>query len=63
MLSVCPPNFAQALFPVPLGTYSGPRKKTKTKLMQNLGGQTKSIMVFSKVAYLIFFCLNSNTLF
>ena len=33
MLSVCPPNSEQALFPVPLGTYSGPKKKTKTKLM------------------------------
>ena len=27
------------------------QEKTETMLMQNLGGQTKSIMVFSKVAY------------
>ena len=27
------------------------REKTKTILMQNLGGQTKSIMVFSELAY------------
>ena len=51
MLSVCPPNFAQALFPVPLGTYSGPRKKQKQSSYKIWGGQTKSIMVFSKVAY------------
>ena len=28
------------------------QEKTKTKLMKTLEGQTKSIMVFSKVAYL-----------
>ena len=28
-----------------------PHEKTKTMLMQNLGGQTKSIMVFSELAY------------
>ena len=27
------------------------QEKTKTMLMQNLGGQTKSIMVFSELAY------------
>ena len=29
------------------------QEKTKTMLMQNLGGQTKSIMVFSEVAYVL----------
>ena len=33
-----------------------PQEKTKTMLMQNFGGQTKSIMVFSEVAY----CLNHS---
>ena len=27
------------------------QEKTKTTLMQNLGGQTKNVMVFSEVAY------------
>ena len=29
-----------------------PQEKTKTMLMQNLGAKTKSIMVFSELAYL-----------
>ena len=32
------------------------QEKRKTMLVQNLGGQTKSIMVFSEVAY----CLTST---
>ena len=30
-----------------------PREKKKKMLMQNLGGQTKSIMVFSEMAYCV----------
>ena len=32
------------------------QEKTKAMLMQNLGGQTKSIMVFSEVAYFVQLC-------
>ena len=34
--------------------------KTKTMLMQNFGGQTKSIMVFSEVAYCLGHLLKKN---
>ena len=33
------------------------QEKIKTMLMQNLGGQTKSIMVFSELAYFTVVCL------
>ena len=46
-----PPNFAcQALFPVSLGTYKGPKKKQKQWLFKIWGNKEKSIMVFSEVA-------------
>ena len=35
----------------PLWDLQWSQEKTKTMLMQNLRGQTKSIMVFSEVAY------------
>ena len=34
-----------------LGTICKSQEKLETKLMQNLGGQTKSVIVFSEVAY------------
>ena len=42
-----------------LGLTMVPRE-IKTILMQNLGGQTKSIMVFSEVAYCFCFCFQRN---
>ena len=49
-LCLYPQILQKALFPVSLGTYNGPKRKKKAMLMQNLGGQTKSIMVFSGMA-------------
>ena len=46
-----PPNFAQALFSFFCWDHCKSQEKLETMLIQNLGGQTKSIMVFSEVAY------------
>ena len=51
ILFVCPPKFCMnivSIFPLDL---QWSQEKIKTMLMQDFGGQTKSIMVFLKVAY------------
>ena len=51
MLFVCPPKFCISIvFVFSWGNFKS-QEKLETMLMQNMGGQTKSIMVFSEVAY------------
>ena len=51
ILFVCPPKFGISIVSSLSWDLQWSQEKTKTMLMQNLGGQTKSIMVFSEVAY------------
>ena len=51
MLFVCPPKFYISIVFVFSWDHYKSQEKLETMLMQNLGGQTKSIMVFSEVAY------------
>ena len=51
ILFVCPPRFCMSIVFVFSWDHCKSQEKLKTMLMQNLGGQTKSIMVFSEVAY------------
>ena len=53
ILFVCPPKFCISIVFVFSWDRCNSREKLETMLMQNLGGQTKSIMVFSEVAYAI----------
>ena len=50
ILFVCPPKFCISIVSSLSWDLQCSREKTITMLMQNLGGQTKSIMVFSKMA-------------
>ena len=52
MLFVCPPKFCVRIVFVFSCDHCNSQEKLETMLMQNLGGQTKSIMVFSEVVYL-----------
>ena len=52
ILFVCPPKFCIRIVSSFSWEFPCSQEKTKTMLMQNLGGQTKSIMVFSELAYL-----------
>ena len=48
ILFVCPPKFCMSI----VSSFSWELQWSEEKmLMQNLGGQTKSIMVFSELAY------------
>ena len=51
ILFVCPPKFCKSIAFVFSWDHCKSQEKLETMLMQNLGGQTKSIMVFSEVAY------------
>ena len=51
ILFVCPPKFCVSIVSSFSWDLQWPQEKTKTMLMQNLGGQTKIIIVFSKMAY------------
>ena len=51
ILFVCPPKFYISIVSSFSWDLQWSQEKTKTMLMQNFGGQTKSIMVFSEVAY------------
>ena len=51
ILFVCPPKFCISIVFVLSWDHCKSQEKLETMLMQNLGGQTKSIMVFSGVAY------------
>ena len=53
ILLVCPPKFCISIVFVFSWGHCKSREKLETMLMQNLGGQTKGIMVFSEVAYAI----------
>ena len=48
---VCPAKFCISIVSSFSWELPWSEEKTKTMLMQNLGGQTKSIMVFSELAY------------
>ena len=50
---VCPPIFCISIVSSFSWDLKWPQEKTKTMLMQNLGAKTKSIMVFSEMAYLV----------
>ena len=52
LLFVCPPKFCISIVFVFSWDHCKSQEKLETMLMQNLGGQTKSIMVFSGVAYM-----------
>ena len=52
ILFICPPKFCLSIAFVFCRHHCNSQEKLETKLMQNLGRQTKSIMVFSRVAYL-----------
>ena len=56
-LCLTPPNFAIALFLFSLGTIISPKGNWKQYLCKIWGRQTKNIMVFSEVAYLVFLML------
>ena len=51
ILFVCPLKFCTSIVFVSSWDHSKSQEKLETMLMQNLAGQTKSIMVFSEVAY------------
>ena len=51
ILFACPPKFCISIVFVFSWDYCKSKEKLETMLMQNLVGQTKRIMVFSKVAY------------
>ena len=51
ILFVCPLKFCISIILTLTLTLTKSQKKIKTMLMQSFGGQTKSIMVFLKVAY------------
>ena len=51
MLFVCRPKFCISIVSSFSWGLQWSQEKTKTMLMLNLGGQTKSIMVFSELAY------------
>ena len=51
ILFVCPPKFCISIVFVFSRDHCKSQEKLETMLMQNLGAQTKSIMVFSRVAY------------
>ena len=51
ILFVCPPKFCISIVSRFSWDLQWSQEKIKTILMQNLGGQIKSIMVFSEVAY------------
>jgi len=51
ILFVCPPKFCISIVSRFSWELQWSEEKAKTMLMQNLGGQTKSIMVFSELAY------------
>ena len=51
ILFVCPPKFFITLFPVSLGTLQWSQEKTKTMIMQNSGGQTRTLWFISEVAF------------
>ena len=50
-LFVCPRKFGISIVFVFSWDHCKPLDKLETMLMQNLGGQTKSIVVFSEMAY------------
>ena len=50
ILFVCPPKFCISIVSSLYWDLQWSQEKTKTMLIQNLGGQTKSIMVFSGMA-------------
>ena len=54
VLLVCPPKFCISIVFVFSWDHFKSQEKLQTMLMQNLGGQTKSIMVFFEVAYIFF---------
>ena len=58
VLLVCPLKFCITIVFVFSWDHFKSQEKLQTMLMQNLGGQTKSIMVFFEVVY-IFFCNNA----
>ena len=51
VLFVSPPKFCVSIVSSFSRDLQWSQEKTKTMLMQNLGGQTKSIMLFSELAY------------
>ena len=51
ILFVCPPKFCISIVSRFSWDLQWSQEKIKTILMQNLGGQIKSIMVLSEVAY------------
>ena len=51
ILFACPPKFYISIVFVFSRHHCKAQEKLETMLMQNFGGQTKSIMVFSEVAY------------
>ena len=53
ILFVCPSKFCISIVSSFSWDLKWPQEKTKTMLMQNLGAKTKSIMVFSEMAYLV----------
>ena len=54
ILFVYPPKFCISIVFVFSWGHCKSQEKLETMLMQNLGGQTKSVMVFSEVAYTAF---------
>ena len=51
ILFACPPKFCVSIVFIFPWDHCKSQEKMETMSMQNLGGQTKSIMVFLKVAY------------
>ena len=51
---ICPSKFCTSIVSTFSWDLKWSQEKTKTMVMQNLGGQTKSIMTFSEVAYRVF---------
>ena len=51
LLFVCPLKFCRSIVFAFPSDHCNSQEKLETMLMQNLGEQTKSIMVFSEVAY------------
>ena len=62
MLFVCLPKFCISIVSSFSWDLQWSEEKTKTMLMQNLGGQTKSIMVFSEMAYANQIYVNTDVL-
>ena len=56
ILFVCPPIFCISIVFVFSWDHCESQEKLETMLMQNFGGQTKSIMIFSEVAYCLLSC-------